>query len=509
VPAELPGRAGDLVEPLQVPGPAIPAQRRPPSSPAFPRPAPWGVLLPPGPAIPAQRRPPSSPAFPRPAPWGVLLPPGASSRRRVPVWGRVLVAVLVAVGVVAGVVTAVVTRELGASATAEAAARPAVAPARPSAVPLTPYEKMGVVLKEQAAALLRGDVRGWLAAVDPRQPKLRGQYQTMFRSLRGLSVSQFEYYPSPSQPDRRGVVVVDTDIRFCFGLASCPPEVAPRIGQKLTMAQLRGRYVITRLARATHPSALQPTPWESGSLVFRQGKRVILAAAPSEAEHLGQVAALADKAAQVTDRFAGYVGNPQRRYRVFLADAKAWRTWYGGDVDKTTIGLEIPLNQAESDVVLRMSALRDPAELARTLQHEMGHVATVGGARESGQYLYQDNQWLSEGVAEYIEWLPRGATASYRRGSVRMVLHGTRPPHSIAAKPLSAAAGDRTIDAFYGLGHFAVDCMAQTYGQRRLFDFIRLRLRQGEDLDQASRHAYGKPFATIDTTCVAWIRQHA
>jgi hypothetical protein len=486
----------DITAPHAPPGPS-------PDSPASP------------PAIPAQRRPPtesSQPAGPDPAAPNpdapafaipLLITPPRRRRRRAILLGAgalILVAVLAVVGAV-----------MIHSPRGESRGTPAAAADLPSAtpIPLTPYEKMVGLLKEQSAALLRGDERGWLAAIDPRQPKLRAQYRSMFRSLRGLGVSHFEYSPGIQTPSKAGVATVNVDIYFCFSLDTCTLAIAPIVRQTLTFAPIHGRYAITRLKKSADQTWLQPTPWESGTLVFAQGKRVTVAAAPSEAERLKQVVKLADKAAAVTDRFAGYVNNPQKRYRIFLADTRTWRSWYGGETDKWTTGLEIPLNEAQSDVVLKMSQLGDPAELARTIQHEMGHVATVGGATEDGDFLYRENQWLSEGVAEYIEWSPRGATASYRRASVRYVLRGSHRPKTIAAKPLSDSASDRSIDAFYGLGHFAVDCMAHEYGQRRMFDFIRLRLRQGEELDLAARHAYGQSFATIDRTCVAWIRQKA
>jgi hypothetical protein len=386
----------------------------------------------------------------------------------------------------------------------EASARPAAADA-----PVTPYEKMVAALTAQAAAMTRGDERGWLAGVDPNQPKLQARYRAMFRTLRGLGISDFEYEPGVDVPDHRGVATLVTHVRFCFSTPACPDGFAPEIVQQVTLTPVRGRYVITKLAGSTNSTDLQPAPWESGGLVLRQGKRVVVAAAPAEARYLKQVVALGDKAAAVTDRYAALVGNPQQRYRIYLADAKAWRTWYGGDDSDTTIGLEIPLGEVESDVVLRMGMLRDPAELARTLQHEMGHVATVGGARQDGRYLYQTNQWLSEGVAEYIEWQPKGAAASDRRSSVRIAEHGKRPPATIAAAPLADDASDRSVDAFYGLGHFAVDCLARTYGEKQAFVFVRSRLREGLDLDASSRLAFGRPFATVDSGCVAWTRAHA
>jgi hypothetical protein len=79
----------------------------------------------------------------------------------------------------------------------------------------------------------------------------------------------------------------------------------------------------------------------------------------------------------------------------------------------------------------------------------------------------------------------------------------------MAARPPGAKAGNEEVDAFYGLGHFAADCMAEKFGERKLFDFVRLALRQDNTYDQASREAYGKPFKTVDKACVAWIRKQA
>ena len=461
-----------------------------------------GPAFPPAPVIPAQRAP--VPGLPDAA---VVRPPlgagapGAQKRRR---RGLAVVAVLLLIVALVVTIGAMIRDPRAGPAAAAVADAPSAVP-----VPRTPYELLLAVTKEQAAALLRGDEPGWLAAVDRGQPKLRKRYRGMYRSLRALGVSQFEYRPSTPTLGRNGAITTETTINFCFSMDACPRDMAPTIRQTLTFKSLGGRYTITGLAKSRNETWLQPTPWEGGNLVFAQGKRVTVAGAPSQAKHLEQVAALADKAASVADRVAGFVGNPQQRYRVFIADNKSWRSWYGGESGKWTTGLEIPLNRAQSDVVLKMSALRDRAELARTLQHELGHVATVGGATEENDFLYRENQWLSEGVAEYVEWSPRGATASYRRTSVRLAVRGSHRPKSIVAKPLSANASDRTIDAFYGLGHFAVDCMAQEFGQRKMFDFIRLRLRLGEDLDRAARHAYGMPFATVDKACVAWIRQRA
>jgi len=450
-------------------------------------------------AAPTYPQPPFHPGMPAPA---------APKRRALFVIAAVLFAVAL-VGTV-GVVVIIAARQAAVSAT------PAGGTPKAATAPATPFDTASVALEKQAAALIKGDQAGWLAAVDPAQPKLKARYSTMYASLRALGVSQFEYHPyiRAAKGEAATTVTMGADVTYCFSMDTCPGYTdssswtgAPQITQALTLKLVGGSYVITSLGKAAEPNHLQPTPWESGDLVFAQGKRVTVAAPKSEAAHLSEVVAIADKAALVNDRFAGYVGNPQKRYRIYLADSKAWRTWYGGETNKWIVAYSMPLNEAESDVVLQTSELLGDRELmATTIQHELGHVVTLGGSHGGND---DKNLWLIEGVAEYIGWSPRPATASWRRQSVRTAMHSAHPPKTIAAKPLADNASAQAGDAFYGLGHFAVDCMAQKFGQRKMFNFVKLTLRDGYGYEQASQEAYGEPFATVDKSCVSWIRQQA
>lgn len=459
------------------------------------------------PSIPGQRGP-TSPLVEPPPPWlGEEPAPAKSGRKR----ALLLTAALAVVVLVIGTIVAI-----GYGAGDKGRVLPAAAAtAAPSAkaVALTPFESASTALDEQAKALMRGDEAAWLAIVDPAQPKLRTRYRTMYRSLRALGVSHFEYHTS-IRPAKKGATVVGAEAAYCFSLTVCPTYAVsdewagpPRITQKLTFRPLRGQYVISKLDKDVEPNHQQPTPWENSELVFAQGKRVTVAASRSQAKHLAKVVALADKAAAIDDRFAGLVGNAQRRYRVYLADDKAWKTWYGGETDKWIVGYAIPLNIGGSDVVLKMSELVDDRRLmVTTLQHELGHVVTLSGVYRSRSAA---DLWLTEGIAEYIGWYPKHATASWRRPSVRAAVNGRHRPKSIVAKPLGKNAGADAGDAFYGLAHFAADCMAQKYGEAKLFQFVQWHVREGFDYDDSSKKAFGKPFATVDKACVAWIRDKA
>jgi hypothetical protein len=166
------------------------------------------------------------------------------------------------------------------------------------------------------------------------------------------------------------------------------------------------------------------------------------------------------------------------------------------------VGYAVPLDSAGSDVVLRAGKLiGDPRQLAVTVQHELGHVATLAGAATTDT----GNGWLTEGIAEYIGAYPRPAKATPSRYGMRRAFRGGAP-RTIVARPLSGTSSARAVDTFYGLGHFAADCMAQRYGERKLLTFVGLVLRHGVPYDQASRRAYGQPFAGVDRACLTWIR---
>jgi hypothetical protein len=336
----------------------------------------------------------------------------------------------------------------------------------------------------------------------------------MFRSLRGLGVTRFGYRPGLGKPVKNDAAAVTfrVDSEYCYGPEMCPDipgsdwQKPPHISQRLTLRPSGGRYVISEVAAAPQPDVRQPVPWENDELTLAQGRRVVVAAAAGQAKHLRTVLAAAEQAAAVDDRYAAMIGTTQTRYRIFLAGEKQWKSWYGGDDNAWAIGLAVPLNMRGIDVVLRMKEMDNPLVLRITLQHELGHVVTLSGAYRADA---AEDIWLSEGIAEYIGWQPKAASGTLRRSSVRWAVNRGNPPKSMVPVQPGPDASDRAGDAFYGLSHFAADCMARKYGERKLFDFVRLVLTQDNEYDQAARDAYGVPFATVDKHCVKWIKQQA
>jgi hypothetical protein len=447
-------------------------------------------------SIPAQRAPDHDLLY--------QLTPPPPKRRRGLLTAIALVVLLVAAAVIAFVPFGSKKHPESLGAAPAAAATPTIPP--------TPYEQAVKALTDQAAALTRHDYAAWIGAVDPHQPAVRKQFEQLYATFQSLHVTHFEWDNSVGG-STKNPVQVNADMVFCLSTKSCPVYISgsddgpSHIPMKLTLKEVAGHWLITKAAKGAYKSQLQPYPWEAGDMVFAQGSRVTVGAPKSLAGQMKTVLTIADKAAKTDDRFANLVGNPQLRYRVFLATDKAWKTWYGGNDADYAVAYTIPTGSVSSDVVLHMPKLEgDRAELKVVLQHEMGHVATLSNLTSGDDA----DLWLMEGVADYIGWLPQHTRQDWNFPAVQDALHGSHPPKSIVESSLKNDASDRAVARFYGLGHFAVECLASKYGEAKAMDFVRLKLRvEDNDLDDASQQAFGLPFKTVDKACVTWMKQHS
>lgn len=361
------------------------------------------------------------------------------------------------------------------------------------------------VLRVQIDALLGGDETGWLAPVGP---EVRNRYRAIYRNLRNLEVSRADYGVEILGRSTEAEVSARVMIGYCLSGATCPAwenridQGAPKLLYELTFARRDDGYVVTKIADVEDGNYLQPTPWERTELRFARGERVIVAGPPGQAKNLRKVLAAAEKAATVVDRFST---EPPKRYRIYLADDKTWKTWYGGQLSKWVVGYHIALNQTGSDIVLKAGELVDSnRQLALTVQHEMAHAVTMVPSYNQDP---NEDLWLIEGVAEYIGFLPGKPQNTESRYSLRSWLDEHGAIKSIVRPELTDKSDDLTVSALYATGHYAVGCMIDRYGQPRLLDFVKRVLQDGEDLDPASRAAFGKPFKTVDRACVSWITQ--
>ncbi|WP_412747782.1 hypothetical protein [Krasilnikovia sp. M28-CT-15] len=451
-------------------------------------------------------------------------PPGRRRSRGLLIGGAVGAVLTLAVTYCAVVLVTAAVRAPRRPASPQAVSPTTATGAPTTTVIDTPATRVLAALNRSAQALLHGDEAGWLAIVDPGQPKVRAYYRDLYASLRGLGVTQLEYHYSVPKPVRWETTRWDDNfyLTYCFSLPSCPKLKyttttgmgAPMITQGLTISKVgKDDYRISNVgpARMNHKEEWQSTPWQVGPLVLAQGKRVTVGASRGHAKRLKEVLAAAERAATRADHYADLLGNPQRRYRVYMATDEEWRSWFGTTPSEWVTGYTTFPENFLGEVVLRMSKARSGRELQELIQHEMGHVVTLGGSDQHRPAAQNLDMWLQEGIAEYIAYAPRPATDSVRVPVVRQKFR-TDPPSSIALKTLDKDAGLLDGNAFYGVSHLAVDCIARRYGERKLFDFVATVMRPDSprnrpSLDTASRQVFGTPFRSVDRACVAQIKR--
>lgn len=393
-------------------------------------------------------------------------------------------------------------------ATATAIPSASVTPSA-SATPLTPLQQVDALLDAQVQALVKGDEAGWLAPVDP---KLQGRYRTIFQNLRALEVTAADLTIDGDPKMDGAVMKVRVDLNYCFSGADCPAHRsdpaagAPAMINTLTWTPRAGSYVITAMAGAGVRNYLQPAPWENAALTFAQGKRVIVAGPKSQAKNVRRTLPLAEKAAAVADRYGVQLHNEQPKYRIYLADDKGWKNWYSGLAPNWSVAYHLPLNGVGSDIVVKSGEAMSGSdrELTEIIQHEMGHAVTLNDTRNWDD---EDDLWLIEGVAEYIGYQPSKPQNSYSRDALRYIQARRGAIKTIALPKLTAKSDDLTVARLYATGHFGVGCIAEKFGEEKMFNFVSLVLREGLDLDVASQAALDKPFKTVDKACVSWIKQ--
>jgi hypothetical protein len=381
--------------------------------------------------------------------------------------------------------TVVVMRVAG-----DAAQEPAYRKARDAGELETRITKM---LTDQAEALLRKDEKGFLkpAKDDAVREKLKLRYDNLI----GLKVTRFSlrlrFLSISLTPDEWQAELV---VSFCFVLPECVPD---RIYEptQWTETSTGPRLVSLEPAKALDDWFGDPQPWETTKLkVVHRGR--VLVAAPESLEHrLDDVLAAADAAVPVADSFA--IGAPPDLYRVYLADADAWKSWYGAKPPDWSAGYAIPIGATHSDVVLNNEHSR-ASSLPELLRHELTHASTV-----QGSHLWADNWWLLEGIAE-VAGYAEGETPvdddlrRYIRNGWDRKLDADGPDDDASAADASRA---------YSIAFLVVKRLETRFGRAKLLTFFERVVEFGEDYAKASMTAFGQSWAGVEADCLSAVRR--
>ncbi|GAA1567865.1 hypothetical protein GCM10009789_21600 [Kribbella sancticallisti] len=344
-------------------------------------------------------------------------------------------------------------------------------PANDGIDPAVRTKQLDAIVAGRSTAVLRGDLKGFLASVDPKQPKLVARQKTLFTNLRQFRFTTLKYFLADEQTDstvaaKYGPNAYSTRVMMRYQVAGLDPKpVQTDVGY--TFVHRSGRWLLAadNAIDAALSSDGHRQPWDFQPItVLRRGK-VLVVVDKKEAALGREIAEVSEGAVKGVRRhwprrWDGAVmvvamPEPQVMSMQWTAgDGKGWTiaakavTLYDGeprdDRTATPVGSRIVVNPA-----VRKDLDED------LLAHEMTHVATVPiGIRTP--------IWLVEGIAEYvrchsIEDDPQWTVDPYRK-TVR-----TKYLASMKVLPTEAefnANGDRS----YGQSWWAAEYLADAEG---------------------------------------------
>jgi hypothetical protein len=365
-----------------------------------------------------------------------------------------------------------------------------------TSTPPTVDGKVKQALTDQGTALLQGDAAGFVAAVDPSAGPLREDLTRRFNSLRQLQVKVWE----PTVLDAVKVAGDNTAdvivyVKYCYVVTTCDPM----------NLETKTKWNVTadgvKLLEFGVAEDLGPRPWERSELRVAVGKRVIMATTPKYASRLNSMLVAAEKAAELTDRYARWSPAPSR-YVVYLAGPEEWSTWYGIKQESWVAGFALPLTADATEIVLNATRV-DAKETLDVLRHEFTHVVTLANVTRA----YDQTWWLVEGIAEYVRVQGLGGRFD-DVASVRKYVQSGRWKNEIAMDDPPEGTSSADVSGRYGVAYMAVHRMAERFGEAKMLEFFNRTAREGDALEAAAMKVYGVSWDDVATDCVKYVRNH-
>jgi hypothetical protein len=364
-------------------------------------------------------------------------------------------------------------------------------------------DQIRTALDAQAAAMVKGDQRAFLAVADPKASKVTAALKRRFGSLRALRVTTYTQklssFPSEGGTARRPVWKVKVEIQYCLVIRDCLTDA---LTVDTDWAETAAGLRMTALGQSGDADN-GPRPWEVSSLRTAVGKRVVLATTSRYASRLPALLREADRAAAMADRFV--IGQPPDRYRIFIAGPSDWKRWYGGDLPSWSVGFATSVSNNRMEVVLNLGEIQ-ANYVDEVLRHELGHVATLSGDHHGTDSDF----WLVEGIAEYIQESGRPVRRYDGRAAVSRYLDSGAWDGNVNVPQPTSKTPDLQVAARYGIGYYAVRRMSERFGQAKMIEFFSaVVLKSGDTLDTAARKAFGVSWANVNADCARYVRRQA
>ncbi len=369
----------------------------------------------------------------------------------------------------AALATAVAAAALaGCSGSDERSAPPA------AAAPRDVVHALDRVLDARARVVRRADAGAFARLVGGGRG-FRARQETWFGNLTQLPIARLSYDADPGSLVRDGDAyrVTVTESLQLDGYDTAPVTSQGRY-RFAPAPRHPGRFVVTGVTEA------DPQPWDTGPVEVREGHGVLGVFDP---DSVGQAPALiasvesgiATVSAEVPYDWSHTVVVYALTDPAFLDGLEDVPGDDPGDLD----AVAFPAG-AGTRFVLNPRMVTSPGrERDRLVRHELTHVAV--GTRDDAAPV-----WLSEGLAEYVSVrplapedrrIPEAAVAAAEAGAGDL--------------PDDATFNDEDSDAHYGLAWWAVEYVADAYGEDAPWQLLDAMAAPGPDPDTVLRGQLG------------------
>ncbi|HWD79194.1 MAG TPA: hypothetical protein VG497_09930 [Kribbella sp.] len=348
--------------------------------------------------------------------------------------------------------------------------------ATPTAQDAARKKAVDVLLAGRATAMLKGDLKGFLAAVDPKQPALVARQKLLFTNLQKFGLSSLKYYtadafrPIPGLVDKFGKGTFSTRVMMRYQLTGLDPRpVQTDLGY--SFVHRSGAWVLIDDSAADEylSSDGHRQPWDFDEVaVVRRGSLAVVVD-QKEAAVGAKVAQVAEKAVKSVRKHWKRPWNGAVLVVAMPQNSVMSTLWTTGNGDGWTIAAKAvtlfegeqlgqPIGRPIGSRIVVNPALRKKLD-KDLLVHEMTHVATATLGVNAPI-------WAVEGLAEYvrcrsIEDDPHWSVDPYRKRVKTKYLPGMK------VLP-NRATFDGNADLAYGTSWWVVEYLADKLGEKKL-----------------------------------------
>ena len=383
-------------------------------------------------------------------------------------------------------------------------------------------DALSALLDRRAEAVADGDLKAFLADLDPGKTKLLRRQRLLFRNLGVLPVKSLEYLaesyqpPTPTQADNPdgafnpGTAIVQARLR----LVDADPR--PTLARYAVKVALRsGQLVITDISSKGIARPYSPTPWDASTLTVVRTTHMLIGVTPDEKDRAREIADAAERAYETS--LGLWPRRARNEFVIFAAGKRStFESWYGfaDNTPDSSIGraLTIPTccqtrdtklgDSTSTHIVLDLSELSDPIDLEWTLAHELTHA--VSQPREAADY--DAPRWATEGYAEYVGirlLARRGYYALWARDVREYVADGKFRDRL----PVDENFYGRNSDINYALSVRLFEYLAGEYGESTVKNFFfYLNSMDPLDTDAAMRKYFHASQKKVVANWAAWVR---